>query len=40
VREVGSLPRRTRLAGLLRDELAPAAAPAPEPAQLPLTNSA
>lgn len=36
VREVGSIPRRTRLAGLLRDQLSPA----PVPAQLPLTNSA
>ncbi len=40
VREVGSLPRRTRLAGLLRDELAPVPPPAVVPAQLPLTNSA
>lgn len=36
VREVGSIPRRTRLAGLLREQLASA----PAPAQLPLTNSA
>ena len=40
VREVGSIPRRTRLAGLLRDELTPVPPPAVEPAQLPLTNSA
>ena len=40
VREVGSIPRRTRLAGLLRDELTPVPQPAVEPAQLPLTNSA
>lgn len=40
VREVGSIPRRTRLAGLLGAELAPVGPPTPEPAQLPLTNSA
>ncbi len=38
VREVGSIPRRTRLAHLLRGELAEQ--PRAAPAQLPLTNSA
>jgi exodeoxyribonuclease V alpha subunit len=41
VREVGSIPRRTRLGRLLRDELTPVSAPAAAGSgQLPLTNSA
>ena len=40
VREVGSLPRRTRLARLLRDELTPEPSADGGQDALPLTNSA